>query len=76
MFGKEASSFIGSLQSSLDVSEFFSSSIDLLIGSSGSIGVDASSELRERVSFLPVLPGRLAAAASDEDFNRSTVFFS
>ena len=76
MFGKGASSLIGSLQSSLDVSKFFGSSIDLLIGSSSSIGVDASSEFREKVSFLPVLPGRVAAAASDADFNGSTVFFS
>lgn len=49
---------IGSLQSSLDVSNFFSSSIGLLIGSSGSTG-DSSSEFRGKVSFLPVLPGGL-----------------
>ena len=65
-----------SLQSSLDASKFFSSSIDLLIGSSGSIGVDASSEFRGKVNFLPVLPKGVAAAALDEGFNRSMVFFS
>ena len=31
---------------------------------------------RGKASFLPVLPGEVAAAASHEDFNRSPVFFS
>ena len=67
---------ISSLLSSLEVSRFFGSSIDLLIGFSGSAGVAVSSEFRGKASFLPALPGGTATAASDEDFNRSTVFFS
>ena len=64
---------MGSLQSNLEVSKFFSPSIDLLIGSSGFAGV---AELRGKAIFLPVLPGETVTAAPDENFNRSTVFFS
>ena len=74
--GPNAAYPMGDLQSNLEVSKFFSSSIDLLIGTSGSGGVADSSEFRGKAIFLPVLPGGSATAASDEDFNRPTVFFS
>ena len=76
MFGSKVSYLKGDLQSNIEVSKFFSSSIGVLIGTSWSAVVAALSEFRGKAIFLPVLPGGSATAASDEDFNRSTVFFS
>ena len=76
VFGLRPVTLIGTPQSSLEISRFFCSLIDLLIGSSGSTGVAVSSEFNGKASSLPGLTGGVAAAASDEDFHRPTVFFS
>ena len=76
MFGSKAVLLMGSLQSNLEVNSSFSSSMDFLTGSFGSAGTAVSSEFKGKAIFLPVLPGGTAAAALDEDFSKSTVFFS
>ena len=76
MFGSRAVFLTGFLQSTLEVNSSFSSPMDFLIGSSGSAGGAISSELKGKAIILPVLPGGIVAAALDEDFNSSTVFFS
>ena len=76
MFGSRAVFLTGSLQSNLEVNSSFSSSMDFLIGSSGSAGAAISSEFKGKAIILPVFRGGTVAAALDEDFNRSTVFSS
>ena len=62
-----------------DVSNFLNSPIVIfcsLVTLDSQVACDASNESREKAGSLPVLPGGLAAAASEDDFSRSTVFFS
>ena len=77
MFGPGPISLIGSLLSSLDVSRFFSSSIDLLSGSSGSTVVAISSEFRGKAAtsgFFIAL--KSTVVDSDEDLEVSSSFNS